>query len=663
MVIAALKTARDISARHLDWSQHGFWPNIAEIDFPPPLVRGQDLDAHVPMRQPYSSEMSTSMLTAEPFYDTWHIQRVTWDIKAQMQGLWKGLEVWAIERGHYDPPQDQQIVAQPSENIIGEVDREALIGALGYYKINEGNVNDGGILTQKLHRWGFGIGGIFQASNVPDTCRVWDCIIRDHGDIVGPLGSMEHLRLDLDVGPPPGVKAIAPYLPSPRYGAPIFPFLLTTGSNDKIPANSSPPPARRNGENLAANHVAWMTDRTPHESLPVRRRVFRQYFRLVTSQVTTWYEAHSTRNDECGIMPPMTVAIVRRNKFHAAGVDDPPALALSVVPPTAPTTVQAAARAAAAAFTGDAKAAFRWVSGGGGDNNLVGIRNGRRPTKRSWGNHDTAAPDDESNIDGEDNGIDTVWPAAKRRATDSLVPDHQYQLHHQQQHHIQIRDTPAHHVPIHDHNTLSPDHQHGEVLAASASATAAAANGDATAYILWRALAQSSVWLQQKQQLQQHHPELLTPESAFIANGLLRPELAEWRATLAAAAARAALHTRSLLPPLPPEQQQPPDEAHAAALHVARVADALLATGGGGLEELWMRGAAAAARAQQADELRAGPASPKRPPRVLALAHYLRLFRVVLVGLAAVGLGMGGGGGEGDGGFGAIVAAWEWLSA
>ncbi|KAJ1551125.1 hypothetical protein HK405_015128, partial [Cladochytrium tenue] len=83
-------------------------------------------------------------------------------------------------------------------------------------------------------------------------------------------------------------------------------------------------------------------------------------------------------------------------------------------------TVQAAAREAAAAFTGDAKATFRWVPGGGGDSNLVGIQNGRRPTKRSWGNHNTAAPDDESNIDGEDNRIDTVWPAAKRRATDSL---------------------------------------------------------------------------------------------------------------------------------------------------------------------------------------------------------------------------------------------------
>ncbi|KAJ1553255.1 hypothetical protein HK405_008471, partial [Cladochytrium tenue] len=64
----------------------------------------------------------------------------------------------------------------------------------------------GGRLKQKVHHWGFGIGpsiwhvkgGIFQASNVPDTCRVWDCVVRDHADIVGPLGSLAHLRHHLD---------------------------------------------------------------------------------------------------------------------------------------------------------------------------------------------------------------------------------------------------------------------------------------------------------------------------------------------------------------------------------------------------------------------------------------------------------------------------------
>ncbi|KAJ1552839.1 hypothetical protein HK405_009835, partial [Cladochytrium tenue] len=84
----------------------------------------------------------------------------------------------------------------------------------------------------------------------------------------------------------------------------------------------SVPPSRRNGENLPANRLAWMTDRTPHESLPVERRVFRQYFRLVTSQVTAWYEVHSTRNDECGVVPPDDVIVVKGNKFLAAGVDD-----------------------------------------------------------------------------------------------------------------------------------------------------------------------------------------------------------------------------------------------------------------------------------------------------------------------------------------------------
>ncbi|KAJ1556281.1 hypothetical protein HK405_003359 [Cladochytrium tenue] len=138
-------------------------------------------------------------------------------------------------------------------------------------------------------------GGIFQASNVPDTCRVWDCVVRDHADIVGPLGSLEHLRHTLDAGPHRGIHTL------PIVDAVTF---------------------SRNGENLLADCLAWMTDRTPHESLPVQRRVFRQYFRLVTSQVSVWYEDHSTRNDECSVAPPDQVTIVAGDKFRAARVEN-----------------------------------------------------------------------------------------------------------------------------------------------------------------------------------------------------------------------------------------------------------------------------------------------------------------------------------------------------
>ncbi|KAJ1569744.1 hypothetical protein HK405_003046, partial [Cladochytrium tenue] len=188
-------------------------------------------------------------------------------------------------------------------------------GKVGYLTVQEGYVEPGAsqrrpglhIESPGYFDDGDGGGGIFQVSTVPNTCRVWDCVIRDHTDTVGPLGSIEHLRHNLDRGPPPGANS-PPSPDDPAFGL--------------DPEGRSLPLACRNGENLAANRLAWITDRTPHESLPVQRRVFRQYFRLVTSQVSAWYEAHSTRNDECGVRPPEGVAVVAGDKFRLADVDN-----------------------------------------------------------------------------------------------------------------------------------------------------------------------------------------------------------------------------------------------------------------------------------------------------------------------------------------------------
>ena len=76
------------------------------------------------------------------------------------------------------------------------------------------------------------------ASNVADSCMVWNCKIEKPEEIVGPLGDLEHMR-----------SALGP------------------------------------GETLDAGEVAWITDCTPHESLPLPKGTSRQYFRLVTSQV------------------------------------------------------------------------------------------------------------------------------------------------------------------------------------------------------------------------------------------------------------------------------------------------------------------------------------------------------------------------------------------
>ena len=65
---------------------------------------------------------------------------------------------------------------------------------------------------------------------------------------------------------------------------------------------------------LEANELAWITDRTPHESLPVNGE--RQYFRLVVGKIGAWYAHHSTANP---IVPvPDDVTIVQGDKFASA---------------------------------------------------------------------------------------------------------------------------------------------------------------------------------------------------------------------------------------------------------------------------------------------------------------------------------------------------------
>ncbi|KAI9324281.1 hypothetical protein DFJ73DRAFT_873198 [Zopfochytrium polystomum] len=74
--------------------------------------------------------------------------------------------------------------------------------------------------------------------------------------------------------------------------------------------------------------MVWITDRTPHESVPLPSTpaadgssgsTFRQYFRLVTSDCAVWYARHSTRN-ETGVEPPKCVKVIGEDKFAAAGV-------------------------------------------------------------------------------------------------------------------------------------------------------------------------------------------------------------------------------------------------------------------------------------------------------------------------------------------------------
>eukprot|EP01040_Poterioochromonas_malhamensis_P013469 gene13469-14814_t len=127
------------------------------------------------------------------------------------------------------------------------------------------------------HRWGIGhatdeylIGGIFLASNVAHSTAVWNCRVHDtFGDIIGPHGSLERIK------------------------------------------NVLGPPTKK----LEAGELVWLSDRTPHESLPIHiGKTQRQFFRLVVGDISFWFAEHNTPNPT-GFQVPSFVPIINGNKF------------------------------------------------------------------------------------------------------------------------------------------------------------------------------------------------------------------------------------------------------------------------------------------------------------------------------------------------------------
>ena len=150
----------------------------------------------------------------------------------------------------------------------------------------ENEINGGGLSEFLIHdvHWGkdFWVedmlrGGIYMASNVPESCGVWNSKIEcnesgGRREIIGKHGDIGFLR---------------PYIGKQTIMLP--------------------------------NVMYWITDRTPHESLPLKEETYRQYFRLVTHQVSVWFEDHSTKNP-FGLLPdPDITKIIRGSKFEDPG--------------------------------------------------------------------------------------------------------------------------------------------------------------------------------------------------------------------------------------------------------------------------------------------------------------------------------------------------------
>lgn len=157
-----------------------------------------------------------------------------------------------------------------SEVPVGHTQRRS-----GLHIDRPGSILDGGVRITSLdprHRgmaWGVGrysfddlpLDGIYMASTVACSTKVYPVTIVDPEDASDAHGGIEHMREYLG-----------------------------------------------EGRTLRANELCWLTDRTPHESLPqTSSPVYRQFFRLVVGRISHWHTRHNTRNP-LGLMPdaPLT---------------------------------------------------------------------------------------------------------------------------------------------------------------------------------------------------------------------------------------------------------------------------------------------------------------------------------------------------------------------
>lgn len=113
---------------------------------------------------------------------------------------------------------------------------------------------------------GIPIDGIYMASNVKDSCKIYTPLILRPEHVTDAHGGIEHMRNRLG-----------------------------------------------DGKGLAANEIVWFTDRTPHESLPIpsepdgSKEVYRQFFRLVVGPISVWYSKHNTSNPD-GLQPDARIS-------------------------------------------------------------------------------------------------------------------------------------------------------------------------------------------------------------------------------------------------------------------------------------------------------------------------------------------------------------------
>lgn len=150
-----------------------------------------------------------------------------------------------IERPTVMVPGKAKIYQRPSKERSAEITRNASATREEYDYMS---------LAWGTGSWwnGIPVNGIYMASSVAESCALYPALIEKPEEVADEHG---------------GVKCLRRVLPAPT---------LTK-----------------------ANTLYWLTDRTPHESLPMREGGHRQFFRLVVGPIGVWYAKHNTWNPLC----------------------------------------------------------------------------------------------------------------------------------------------------------------------------------------------------------------------------------------------------------------------------------------------------------------------------------------------------------------------------
>lgn len=162
---------------------------------------------------------------------------------------------------------DQSLLVDKSQSRVMHMSREKFSAPKSSYSPEE--YDDKQMVRsicwgQGYYDWdrGVPVGGIWLASNIAGTTAVYPLTIDDPIGVVDSHGGIEHMR---DVIEKKYEKRL-----------------------------------------LGANELCWITDRTPHESLPLplaqypsqhtEQVYIRQFLRVVVGRVDVWYSKHSTPN-------------------------------------------------------------------------------------------------------------------------------------------------------------------------------------------------------------------------------------------------------------------------------------------------------------------------------------------------------------------------------